>query len=114
MTRVAAVNLVESETRWCDALLRSVSWVNEGRDLEMRLSLAATAGDDLSEVLFSAQWVSELRLSLAYGHNVGGYPMTWEVTFVSTALQWHVRFDFGPQGETVVVNDSETAPSEDH
>ncbi len=88
-----------SETQWCDALLRGLRWVSDGRDLELHVELGSMTSSGPAEVILSAEWVSELRIEVSFGPNRGGYPMTWDTSFTRDSQQWRVRLDFGGLGE---------------
>ena len=90
-----------SDACWSDAELLAMSWVNEGRDLELRLRMGVGSGDVRQvERTLVCGWVSELQVDLRFPEGHGGYPLTWETTFEEGEHgDRKVVFDFGGRGE---------------
>ena len=90
-----------AELSWCDVELRSMSWVEGGRDLLFELwppSPGSTAGEQPHHTI-CARWVTGLRIDLHQPKEVGGYLLTWDVVIEQEPEGvWLVQFDFGSTG----------------
>lgn len=67
---------------WCDAKLCSVSWLENGRDLLLKLLTPRQLPSGAQEeVQLLCRWVSKLEVKITFGSLEGGHPMTWDVLF---------------------------------
>ncbi len=102
-----------SDVAWCDAHLLGFSWSESGRDLILEFSHSGgPKGDDGGKGTLRCLWTSELQVGLVYGKNVGGRPLTWDVTGEETEKgQWRILFDFAGAGAIkLTCNDLEYSP----
>lgn len=97
MTRLSVDEILEA-TSWSDVRLRSISWIENGRDVVLRVGLAGTERD--RDRLLVCRWVHGLVVDLTFAEGHGGYPLTWDSTFTrGPDGTWSVRLDFAHAGE---------------
>lgn len=78
---------------FCDASLLGLVWIEEGRDLELRLKLA-----DQRFARLTCVWVSDLSIHLTYEPHRTGLSLSWDCHFRRNGQRWHMLFEFPPQG----------------
>ena len=85
-----------------DAQLTQFSWVNSGRDLELKFTLVGGA-----DVALICTWAHQLQISLRYPPNHGGYPMLWDASLAEAiGERWQVALDFASKGEIIFLCNS--------
>lgn len=85
---------------WCDLSLRSLAWVEGGRDLELTFLRPESAKSVERARIVRATWVGALQVSLEFPPNAGRYPLTWHASFERREddERWSVEFDFAEDG----------------
>jgi len=85
---------------WCDAELRGVAWVEDGRDVVFRVGLAGPEPAPDRERLVVCRWAEGLVLNVTMPSGHGGQPMTWDATFHRRDDdRWSVVIDFAHRGK---------------
>ena len=79
--------------RLCDASLRGLAWLEDGRDLQLNLRLG---NGDLAMLI--CQWASHVRIDLQFAPDHGGMPLSYDCQFVKKGDRWEMTFGFPPQG----------------
>lgn len=82
-----------AEFALCDAWLLGISWLKDGEDLRFRLRLA-----DHREAELICTWVTDLTIDLQYMPLEVGLALSLEARFTKVGTQWHLVFEFPPQG----------------
>lgn len=83
---------------WTDVRLRSLSWTNDGRDLTFEMILPEDVPLSERNIALHCRWASNLNVALSFRENVGGFPLTWDITFNRVANSWRVEFAFAGVG----------------
>ncbi|HJQ99057.1 MAG TPA: hypothetical protein VJ826_12160 [Candidatus Polarisedimenticolaceae bacterium] len=78
---------------FCDASLLGLVWIEEGRDLELRLELA-----DERLARLTCLSVSDLNIRLAYEPHRTDLSFSWDSRFTRIGQRWHMSFEFPPEG----------------
>lgn len=82
----------------CDASLKGMVRVEDGRDLQFQLLLGIE-----EPAIPTCHWASEVRIDLQFHRNEGGMPLSWECGFERQNRQWRMAFDFASQGTVGLV-----------
>ncbi len=84
---------------WCDLSLRSLAWVEGGRDLELTFLRPESAKSAGRVRIVRATWVGALQVSLEFPPNAGRCPLTWDASFEKQEDgRWSIEFDFAGDG----------------
>jgi len=77
----------------CDAALQVIAWINDGRDIELKLILA----DDNTAIL-RCSWVDSLEMDIHSKTREIGIGFTWETQVEKKADRWQIILDFASNG----------------
>ncbi|MFH5803246.1 hypothetical protein [Alienimonas sp. DA493] len=78
----------------CDAVLDSITWINDGRDVSIGLRFAAG-----SAVLFRFEWVDQLRIELTQNERQASQPLSWDCAAENIENgRKRISLDFSSQG----------------
>lgn len=76
-----------------DAKLMAITWLSDGRDLQLDLLLSNHRCATLT-----CTWASGVRVDLSYEARGGGLALSWECRFERYGSSWHMVFEFPPNG----------------
>jgi hypothetical protein len=86
----------------CDVSLCGVAWIEDGRDVVLRLLLPPAD----RETKLVCRWARELRIDLQFESNTGGYPLSWDGEIGRREDgSWTIAFDFAGHGSLSLVCD---------
>jgi hypothetical protein len=89
---------------WSDAELESIAWIEEGRDVVLRLRHAEPATPSRATSTITCRWAAALEMNLAFPKDQGGRALTWSGGFTHLSDDtWAVFFDFGATGAVRLV-----------
>ena len=88
---------------WCDAELESLAWIEDGRDLQLHVSLAGGEAVCVRKRVVY-RWAERLSISLAFSDSCGGRPFSWEAIVDRLPDgRLSVAWDFASTGEIRLV-----------
>lgn len=75
----------------CDAVLNTIRWASDGRDLELSFELG-----NGQHGLLLCTWIDNLHIHIKSGEKNSGILMAWQVSVESARLsdRWHLLIDF--------------------
>ncbi len=76
-----------------DAVLKSIEWKSEGRDLSIRLTHAS--GQELELI---CSWAHERKIALGTPPQHGGYPLVWKAILAAAGQEFRLHLDFASGG----------------
>jgi hypothetical protein len=82
-----------------DVEVHGLSWVEDGRDLALRVQLPGLEPKLSREHLILFRWTEALSINLAFPKGRGGFPFTWDSSFERAPDgTWVVSLDFAHAG----------------
>jgi hypothetical protein len=93
-------NIDVTKVDWGDVELRSLAWIEDGRDLAFHVRMPGSEPPSDGDRVIVCRWAHGLVVNLTYRLGHGGFPFTWAATFTQGSDRvWSIEFDFAGEGE---------------